>query len=78
MCFDFTKTAPTIKMQTFLFFWRSCFFGKFGQVWWNFGQKWCLRCFDLKNCANIFLRAFSLEFFSGKFAAPKICLLLHP
>jgi len=24
MCFDFTKIAPKIKVQTFLFFWRSC------------------------------------------------------
>jgi len=59
MCFDFTKMAPEIKVQTFLFFgghvfsvifWASS--GKFGQVWGKFGQKWCLKCFALKKCAQ--------------------------
>jgi len=77
MCFDFTKMAPKIKVQTF--FWRSCFYlvffgqvrGNFG-IWASqgkFGQKWFLKCFDfdaLTKMAPVFFRSFSLEFFSGK------------
>jgi len=37
MCFDFTKMAPEMKVQTFFFiFWRSCFLvfsGKLGEIW---------------------------------------------
>jgi len=37
----------------------------------KFGQKWCLRCLDLKRCAKwnaiFFCRSFSLEFVSDKF-----------
>jgi len=52
----------------------------FGQVWGKFGQKWCLKFFDLKKCTLhgkkagiemesffLFWRPSSLEFFSGKF-----------
>jgi len=39
MCFDFTKMAPKINVQTFVFFWRSCFhLVLFGQVRGNLGK----------------------------------------
>jgi len=74
------KWRPKSKCRRFHVFWRSCFFSSFSdklreiwEVWGKFGQKWCLKCFDLKKCAqngmkcSHFLRSFSLEFFSGKF-----------
>ena len=74
------KWHPKSKCTLFLF-WRSCFFspfrasqGKFGQVWGKFRQKWCLKCFDLKKCAQhekkcsrFFGGHFLWRYFSGKF-----------
>jgi len=44
MWFEFTTMAPKIKVQTFfiysLFFWRSCFMGKLGEVWARLGEIW--------------------------------------
>jgi len=55
MCFDFTKMMPEMKMQTFSFF---CFgdhdFFRFCRAsYGKFGQKWCLKCFHLKNAPKL-------------------------
>ena len=75
-----------------IFFWSCFYFVLFGQVWRKFVQKWCLKCLDLKKCAQhenersrffwkvIFFGVFwaSLGKFGKKsFTPPKICLLLH-
>jgi len=46
--------------------------GNLAQAWGKFGQKLCLKCFDLKKCGqnemqSFFWRSFSVEFFSGKY-----------
>jgi len=83
------------KMQTF-FFMRSCFdLVLFGQVKGSlgiFGQKWCLKRFDLKKYAQhenkcgcfCFFYFLCIIYWAGlwkfgqkSFASPKICLLLH-
>jgi len=56
LCFDFTKIGPKIKMQTVFFGGMFLFSssGKLGEIWptlGEFGQKWCLKCFDLKKRA---------------------------
>jgi len=77
MCFDFTKTAPKIKVQMFFFFYRSCFcFVLFGQVRGDLGKfnngAWIVLWFKQihstwEEMQSFFWRSFSLEFFSGKF-----------
>jgi len=86
------KSAARNQRADVSFFWRSCFFRQIGdiwQVWWKFGQKLCLKCFDLKKMRRkwnaVIFEVILFYFFSGKFreiwvkslAPPKICLLLH-
>jgi len=55
MCFDFTKMAPNIKVQTLIFLWRSCFylvlFGQVRGIWASLEEIW----------ANMLLEVLSFE-----------------
>jgi len=66
-------------VQTFFYFWKSCFYlvlfgeGASWQVWGKFGQKWCLKCIDLKKCAQhemkcsrLFLEVIFFRIFFGQ------------
>jgi len=79
VCFDFTKMAPELKVQTFLFLevmFLQFFFvqvrGNLGKFGGNLGKNGAWSALIQKKCAqngmkcNHFLRSFSLEFFSGK------------
>ena len=73
LCFDFTKTAPEIKVQTFRFLEVIFLQFFFGQVRANLGKNGAWSALIWKKCAlnglkcSHSLRWFSLEFFSGKF-----------
>ena len=80
LCFDFTKMAPEIKVQTFLFLdviFPQFFFGQvrgnLGKFGGNLDKNGAWSALIWKKCAlngmkcSHYLRWFSLEFFSGKF-----------
>ena len=70
MCFDYAKMAPEIKVETFCFFWRSCFhLVRFGQVRGNLGKNgtWsaliCTKRPTWNEMQSFFWRSFCLVFF---------------
>jgi len=85
MCFDFTKMAPKIKVQTLFLKVMFCYLSIFGQVRGNLGNNGASRALIWKNAPNTkwnevvsFWRSFSLEYFSGKFGEIWVKILRTP
>ena len=93
MCFDFSKMAPKIRVQTFFFFWRSClYFVLFGQVRGDLGKfnngAWIVLWFKQmhQEMQSFFLEVIFFGAFFGQVYGnlgenpshpQKICLPLH-
>jgi len=62
MCFGVYKNGTQNQgadvFFIFLFSSLRASYGKSGQVWWKLGQKWCLKCTDLKNCTQHEMKRF--------------------
>jgi len=73
MCFDFTKMAPKIKVQTLIFLWRSCFYlvlfgqvrGNLGKFGGNLGKYVAWSALIWKNAPN--MKCNAVVFFGGHF-----------
>ena len=93
ICFHFTKKCRPFFLWGHVLIWF--FLGKLREIWASlgiFGQKWCLKRFDLKKYAQhenkcgcfCFFYFLCIIYWAGlwkfgqkSFASPKICLLLH-
>ena len=84
MSFDFTKMVPEIKVQMFVSFRGHVFLvffsgklGEVGRVWGKFGQKWCLKCIDLKKSAQNEMKCSQNEMKCMSSLLLQHCVLLH-